>query len=164
VLLGDGGPGLSAHLDELGCTVGEELLVPTRIYARDCLALAAAVDVHSISHVTGGGLAANLARVLPSTVAVDVDRATWTPQPVFGVIKDLGNVEVADLERTFNMGIGMIAVVAAADADKAIELLGGRGVRAWACGSVRQRRDGERGDAEAKGGPGGAVSLVGQHS
>jgi phosphoribosylformylglycinamidine cyclo-ligase len=164
VLLGAGGPGLTAHLDELGRTVGEEMLEPTRIYARDCLALAAAVDVHAVSHITGGGLAANLARVLPEAVAVDLERATWAPQPVFGVIRDLGNVDVPDLERTFNMGIGMIAVVAETDADEAIALLVARGVPAWACGTVRERRDGEHGDAEAKGGPGGAVTLVGRHS
>jgi phosphoribosylformylglycinamidine cyclo-ligase len=163
VLLGDGGPGLDAHLDDLGRTVGEELLEPTRIYAKDCLALAAAVDVHAMSHVTGGGLAANLARVLPAHVAVDIDRATWTPQPVFGVIRDLGRVETPDLERTFNLGIGMVAVVAAGSADAAVALLNERGVPAWACGVVRERRDGEQGDAEAKGGAGGAVSLVGVH-
>lgn len=161
VLLGEGGPGLSAYRDELGRTVGEELLEPTRIYARDCLALAAAVDVHAISHVTGGGLAANLARVLPVEVAVDVDRSTWTPAPVFGLIGGLGGVATADLERTFNMGIGMIAVVAAADADRGIALLAERGLAAWACGVVRERADGEHGDAEAKGGAGGAVTLVG---
>jgi phosphoribosylformylglycinamidine cyclo-ligase len=163
VLLGADGPGLHAHLDELGRTVGEELLVPTRIYARDCLALTAARDVHAISHVTGGGLAANLARVLPPDVAVDVDRSTWQPQPVFDVIADCGRVDRADLERTFNMGIGMIAVVAAADAPAAVELLNSRGVPAWVCGTVRPRRDGETGDAEAKGGQGGAVALVGGH-
>jgi phosphoribosylformylglycinamidine cyclo-ligase len=160
VLLGDTGPGLAAHLDDLGRTVGEELLEPTRIYAKDCLALAAGVDVHAVSHVTGGGLAANLARVLPSDVAVDVDRGTWTPQPVFGLIGRLGSVATDDLERTFNMGIGMLAVVAAADAPAALALLRSRGVPSWVCGTVRRRRDGERGDAEAKGGSGGAVSLV----
>jgi phosphoribosylformylglycinamidine cyclo-ligase len=160
VLLGENGPGLEAVLPELGRTVGEELLEPTRIYAKDCLALIDAVDVHAISHVTGGGLAANLARVLPSDVAVDIDRSTWTPQPVFGVISGLGRVDVADMERTFNMGIGMIAVVAAADADTAIALLAERGLPAWSCGTVRVRRDGEHGDAEAKGGRGGAVSVV----
>ena len=96
-------------------------------------------------------------------MAVDLDRGTWTPQPVFDVIRTLGRVDVADMERTFNMGIGMIAVVAAGDADAAIALLGSRGVRAWACGTVRDRRDGEHGDAEAKGGAGGAVTVVGEH-
>lgn len=161
VLLGDGGPGLDAHLDELGRTVGEELLEPTRIYAQDCLALIESVDVHAISHVTGGGLAANLARVLPPQLAVDLDRSTWTPQPVFSVIGELGRVAQSDMERTFNMGIGMIAVVAKADAQRAIDVLASRGLRAWAGGQLRARRDGETGDAEAKGGRGGAVSLVG---
>ncbi len=164
VLLGEGGPGLAAHLDDLGRTVGEELLVPTRIYARDCLALATAVDVHAMSHVTGGGLAANLARVLPADVAVDIDRATWRPQPVFGVISALGRVDQADLERTFNMGIGMLAVVAESDADAALGVLAERGVPAWACGTVRARQPGESGDAAAKGGSGGAVTLVGRHA
>ena len=163
VLLGDGGPGLHAHNDDLGRTIGEEMLEPTRIYALDCLALARDVDVHAISHVTGGGLSANLARVLPVDVAVDLDRSTWTPQPVFGLIRDLGRVDTADLERTFNMGIGMIAVVNAADADRALALLAERGLSAWVCGTVRARRDGEHGDAEAKGGAGGAVTLVGEH-
>ncbi len=163
VLLGEGGPGLEAHLPEFGRAVGEELLVPTRIYAQDCLALAATVDVHSISHVTGGGLAANLARVLPTDMAVDLDRTTWTPAPVFSVIGELGRVDRGDLERTFNMGIGMIAVVAASDADAALALLAAREVPAWVCGTVRERRDGETGDAEAKGGAGGAVTLVGEH-
>jgi len=163
VLLGDDGPGLHAHLPELGRTVGEELLEPTRIYAMDCLALTAAVDVHAISHVTGGGLAANLARVLPVDVAVDIDRSTWAPQAVFDVIGGIGRVDVADMERTFNMGVGMIAVVAAAEADAAIALLAGRGLAAWSCGTVRERRAGEHGDAEAKGGQGGAVSLVSAH-
>jgi len=163
VLLGSDGPGLDAHLDDLGRTVGEEMLESTRIYAQDCLALAAAVDVHAFSHVTGGGLAANLARVLPTTVACDLERSTWTPAPIFTLIGALGGVERADLERTFNMGIGMIAVVAADDADEALRLLGDRGVTSWVCGTIRERRDGEAGDAEAKGGAGGAVSVVGDH-
>lgn len=164
VLLGAGGPGLMAHVDELGRTVGEEMLEPTRIYALDCLALAGALDVHAISHVTGGGLAANLARVLPEHVAVDVDRSTWTPHPVFGLIGDLGRVDRADLERTFNMGVGMVAVVGRSDADAALGLLRERGVPAWICGTVRDRREAETGDAEAKGGTGGAVSLVSAHN
>ncbi len=163
VLLGRDGPGLSAHIDALGRTVGEELLEPTRIYAQDCLALAAAVDVHAFSHVTGGGLAANLARVLPASVAVDLDRATWSPPAVMRLIGEVGSVEELELERTFNMGIGMIAVVASVDAERALDLLAERGIAAWPCGVVRERREGERGDAEAKGGVGGAVSLVGAY-
>ena len=166
VLLARSGLDLNAHVDELGRTLGAELLEPTRIYALDVLDLARAseVDVHSMSHVTGGGLAANLARVLPEELAVDLDRGTWAPQPIFGLIGNLGAVEQAELERTLNMGIGMLAVVAAGDESAAVALLRARGVEAWVCGSVRDRRDGETGDAEAKGGAGGAVTLRGTYA
>ncbi|MHB1164442.1 MAG: phosphoribosylformylglycinamidine cyclo-ligase [Candidatus Nanopelagicales bacterium] len=164
-LLTQAGLGLDLYVDALGRTLGEELLEPTRVYALDVLALTRdpAIDLHAASHVTGGGLAANLARVLPEGLALDVDRSTWQPAPVFGLIAEVGGVPVAEMERTFNMGIGMVAVVAAADADAAMVLLRARGVPAWACGTVRDRRDGEAGDAGAKGGSGGAVGLVAEH-
>ena len=161
VLLGDGGPGLGAHIDELGRSVGEEMLEPTRIYTKACLSLARTVDVHAYSHITGGGIAANVARVLPAHLAADIDRATWTPQPVFDVIGRLGGIEQIELERTFNMGIGMVAVVPADAADAAVVNLAASGVDAWVCGAVRERREGERGDADPKGGAGGAASVIG---
>lgn len=168
VLLGEtgraAGLALDSHVDVLGRTLGDELLEPTRIYTLDCLDLMAHADVRVFSHVTGGGLAANLARVLPKHAAADIDRATWVPQPVFGLIGDLGHVVRGELERTFNQGIGMFAVVSADSAEAALARLASRGVDAWVAGSVRDRRDGEHGDAEAKGGGGGAVTLVGDHS
>ena len=164
VLLGDGGPGLSATIDELGHTVGEELIIPTRIYAKDCLALADAVEVHAMSHITGGGVAANISRVLPQHLAVDIDRSTWTPQPVFTLIGGLGKVEQIELERTFNMGMGMIAIVPATAVDEALRVLSARGVPSWVCGEIRVRREGENGDAEAKGGKGGATTLIGSYA
>lgn len=151
---------LHMYVDELGRTVGEELLEPTRIYARDLLALIAGAEVHALSHITGGGIAANIARVLPDSLAIDIDRSTWRPQPVFGLIAATG-VVAAEMERTFNMGLGMIAIVPAAAADDALAILARRDVPAWTCGEVRDRRDGETGDAEAKGGSGGAVTLTG---
>ena len=161
VLLGTDGPGLAAYVPELGHTVGEEMLIPTRIYSLDCLALARTLEMHAFSHVTGGGLAANLARVLPVDLAADIDRGTWSLPPVFDVIARTGAVPQQDMERTFNMGIGMLAVVPAATEVAAIALLTSRGVHAWTCGEVRERRVGEMGDAEAKGGTGGAVNVVG---
>ena len=163
VLLGDGGPGLTAYIDDLGRTVGEEMLEPTRIYARDCLDLIDNVDVHAFSHITGGGIAANLARVLPAHLAIDVDRSTWVPLPVFDLIASHG-VARAEMERTFNMGMGMVAIVDATSAGTAIARLHERGVTSWLCGGVRERRDGEMGDAEAKGGAGGAALVVGEHA
>ncbi len=166
VLLSPPGWGLDRDVAEFGRTLGEELLVPTRIYARDCLELAAAngIEVHAFSHVTGGGIAANLARVLPDTAHVDVDRATWSPHAVFSTIGSVGSVTNDDLELTFNMGVGMIAIVAADSADAAIALLARRAVDAWTCGAVRARRNGETGDAQAKGGNGGSVALVGRYA
>jgi phosphoribosylformylglycinamidine cyclo-ligase len=161
VLLGSDGPGLAAYVPELGRTIGEEMLIPTRIYSLDCLALARNLEVHAFSHVTGGGLAANLARVLPEQLAADIDRGSWALPPVFDVIARTGAVPQQDMERTFNMGTGMLAVVPAAEESAAITLLTSRGVPAWTCGQVRERRVGEVGDAEAKGGTGGAVNVVG---
>ena len=142
---------LDQHIDELGTTLGEELLVPTRIYSLDCLALVAAVDVHAFSHVTGGGLAANLDRVLPAGVDVEIDRTTWAPAPIFELIRRVGDVATPELERTLNMGVGMVAVVASADADRALAVLTDRDVRCWVAGRAR-----------AGEGPG-ATTLVGSH-
>jgi len=164
VLLTTGGLDLHAHIDVLGRTLGEEMLEPTRIYALDVLDLARAddVEVHAFSHVTGGGLAANLARVLPADLAVDVDRGTWRPPAIFGLIAR--SVEPAEMERTFNQGIGMLAIVDAGSATSAVRRLESRGVPAWVAGAIRPRRDAETGDAPAKGGDGGAVRLVGAHA
>jgi phosphoribosylformylglycinamidine cyclo-ligase len=119
-----------------GRRIGEVLLTPTRIYARDCLALVGVAEVHAFGHITGGGIAENLARVLPAGVRGLVERPTWEPDPVFFFVGDRGHVEAPELERTLNMGIGMVAVVAADAADATVELLGRRGVPAWIAGEV----------------------------
>jgi phosphoribosylformylglycinamidine cyclo-ligase len=127
---------LAAEVPELGRPLGEELLTPTRIYARDCLALAAGCDVHAYAHVTGGGLAANLSRVLPPGTDAVLDRGSWHPQPVFGVLAAYGEVAPDEMERVFNMGVGMAAVVGRTDADRALRVLATRDVPAWALGEV----------------------------
>jgi phosphoribosylformylglycinamidine cyclo-ligase len=129
---------LEAVVDELGRPLGEELLVPTRIYAKDCLSLIEETDVHGFAHITGGGLAANLARVMPAHLSATVDRGTWTPGPVFGLIAGRGRVEQAEMERTFNMGVGMVALVAPADVDRALAVLTARHVPAWVAGEVTE--------------------------
>ena len=136
VLLAGAGWSLDRHVDELGRTLGEELLEPTTIYAKACLDLARNTATHAMSHVTGGGLAANLQRVLPDTLVAALDRGSWTPQPIFDLVRQVGAVEVATLERTLNCGIGMVAVTSAADADRAVALLRGHGLDAWVCGEV----------------------------
>ena len=141
VLLELAGWALDRDVHELGRTLGDELLEPTRIYAKDCLALVDAVEVHAFSHVTGGGLAANLARVLPPGVVARIDRATWRPAPVFGLVQDVGRVEQAEIEGTLNMGVGMVAVVAPDHADATLQLLGSRSVPSWVLGTVGAASD-----------------------
>jgi phosphoribosylformylglycinamidine cyclo-ligase len=121
---------------ELAQDLGAELLTPTRIYARDCLALADSCEVRAFAHVTGGGLAANLARVLPPHADAVLDRSTWHPAPVFSLLAERGRVPAPEMERVFNLGVGMAAIVAASDADRAIGLLAARGVPAWALGEI----------------------------
>jgi phosphoribosylformylglycinamidine cyclo-ligase len=135
---------LDRHVPELGRTLGEELLVPTRVYTPDLLALIDAVEVHAISHVTGGGLAGNLTRVMPGSCEVRIDRTTWSPPPIFSVIADLGSVSEADLEATFNMGVGMVVVLPADAADAGLRLLARRGVPVWVCGTVAPAGSGTR--------------------
>ena len=98
--------------------------------------------MHAFAHVTGGGLASNLSRVLPDTVSVELDRGTWAPPPVFGLVQARGRVEQAEMERTFNMGVGMVAVLAPEDADRALAVLTARHVPSWVVGTVAAGGDG----------------------
>ena len=150
MVLDQAGLDLDGTPPELGRPLGEELLEPTRIYALDCLALATECDVHAYAHITGGGLAANLARVLPPGTAAVLDRGTWRPPPVFGLLAGRGRVAGDEMERVFNMGVGMAAVVAPGDADRALRLLTGRGVPAWQAGEIIPAA-GERGTARLTG-------------
>lgn len=139
VLLDNARMPLDGQVEEFGRTLGEELLEPTRIYAKDCLALAAETEVRTFAHITGGGLAANLGRVVPAGLTAVLDRGTWTPDAVFGMIAQRGRVEVEEMERTFNMGVGMAAVVTAEDVDRALAVLTARHVPAWVLGEVAKQ-------------------------
>jgi phosphoribosylformylglycinamidine cyclo-ligase len=149
VLLEIGRMSLDGHVEEFGHTLGEEMLRPTRIYARDCLALVAETDVRTFAHVTGGGLSANLARVLPDGLRADLDRSTWTPAPVFKLIAGRGRVERAEMESTFNMGVGMVAIVPPEDVDRALAVLTAKHVPAWVLGEIRHADDGMATPGEA---------------
>ncbi len=135
-ILADAALDLDSEPADLGRSLGAEFATPTRIYAQHCLALANACQVHAFAHVTGGGLAANTARVLPPDADALLDRASWSPPPVFGVLAGLGSVDAEEMEHVFNMGVGMTAVVAAGDTDEAIRLLAERGVPAWPLGQI----------------------------
>ncbi len=164
VLLSEQGAGwsLDRSVDELGRTLGEELLEPTRIYAKACLDLARRTQTHAMSHVTGGGLAANLARVMPEDLVASLDRGTWTPRPVFDLVRRVGSIAQPDLERTLNCGVGMVGLVDPADADVAVEVLAGHGVDAWVAGRVGGP-SGSAAGPDVRLAPAERVRLHGQH-
>lgn len=146
---------LDRQVPELGSTLGEALLTPTRLYTLPCLDLLSRTQTHAMSHVTGGGLAANLERVVPESVSVRVDRSTWTRPAIFDLVAELGGVSQLDLEEALNIGVGMVALVASDHADAAVRLLGEHGIDAWVAGEV----------AEAGvHGAGGTVTLDGHHA
>jgi phosphoribosylformylglycinamidine cyclo-ligase len=149
-LLQRAGWSLDRHVDTLGRTLGEELLEPTTIYALACLELARQHGTRAMAHITGGGLAANLRRVIPASLSATVDRSSWSPHPVFALVRDVADVPRGDLEQTLNLGVGMVAVVAPEAADGALALLAGRGLQAWVCGTVSSV-------------PGGVVTMSGQY-
>ncbi|MTD16088.1 phosphoribosylformylglycinamidine cyclo-ligase [Nakamurella sp. YIM 132087] len=143
---------LEGHVEEFGRTLGEELLEPCRIYTQDCLRLVRETDVHAYAHITGGGLAGNLARVIPSHLTARLDRRAWTPLPVFGYIAGHGRVQRPEMEQAFNMGIGMTCVLAPDDVDRAMAILTARHVPAYVLGTM------EASDANAP-----RVLLEGEH-
>ncbi|NYI44143.1 phosphoribosylformylglycinamidine cyclo-ligase [Nocardioides aromaticivorans] len=140
------------HVEEFGRTLGEELLEPTRIYTKPCLAIARETETHAMAHITGGGLANNLARVMPPELKATLDRSTWTPAPVFDVVRRVGEVAQPDLEATLNCGVGMVALVAPDSVDAALARLGEFGIDSWVAGEVGV-------DPAQQG----TVELVGQH-
>lgn len=145
---------LDRDVPEFGRTLGEELLEPTGLYTKQMLALIDAVDVHAIAHITGGGLAANVERIIPCGVTLRVDRGTWQLPPIFSTIGRLGSIEFTDIEQTLNMGVGMVAIVDAGDGDAAASYVNDRGITAWVAGTV--------GAAEVPDEPG-TVTLAGSY-
>jgi phosphoribosylformylglycinamidine cyclo-ligase len=168
-ILGQKKIGYKDRSDDLGGVVGEVLLEPTRLYTSPLLRLLSdpivGTGIHALSHVTGGGIAANLARVLPIGSWAEVDRASWSPASVFRVLADLGDIDLESTEGTWNLGIGMIAVVAPHAVDGVIEKLGTDGMAAWVAGEVHtSTRDFAGFEQGAKGVNGGAVRLVGAYA
>jgi phosphoribosylformylglycinamidine cyclo-ligase len=115
----------------------DRLLEPTRIYVKSMLALAQALPVHGFAHITGGGLTDNIPRVLPDTCGVTLSREAWPRDPVFDWLQDAGGIADAEMYRTFNCGVGMVAIVPPDAVEAALELLKARGERASVIGVVR---------------------------
>ncbi|HWH97078.1 MAG TPA: phosphoribosylformylglycinamidine cyclo-ligase [Pseudolysinimonas sp.] len=152
---------------EFGGSIGAALLEPTRLYTSPLLKVLDQLPdvVHALSHVTGGGIAANLARVLPTGAWVEVDRSTWSPQPVFRILADWGGLQLTDAEGTWNLGVGFIAVVAPDAASAVTHALTAAGLPAWVVGRVTVGHHDLDGFVRgAKGVDGGAVRLVGSYA
>ncbi|WP_455223527.1 phosphoribosylformylglycinamidine cyclo-ligase [Kaarinaea lacus] len=126
-----------------GKTLGEALLQPTRIYVKSLLSLLKKVEVHSMAHITGGGLLENLPRVLPENCVAQIDKNSWKQPKIFQWIQDNGNVEEEEMFRTFNCGVGMVVVVKAADAEKSIEHLTKLGETTFLIGNITERTSGQ---------------------
>ena len=134
---------LDAYKDELeGRTLGETLLTPTKIYVKSVLALLEQVNVHAISHITGGGFYENIPRSLPEGYSVKVDKSALKILPIFKLIQQVGGISERDMFNTFNMGVGMSIVVNKADAEKALEILKAAGEDAYIIGTVIESDEG----------------------
>jgi phosphoribosylformylglycinamidine cyclo-ligase len=124
-------------------TLGEALLEPTRIYVKPVLAVMAQIAVKGIAHITGGGLLENIPRVLPDKTCARLDPSLWPRPAIFDWLQRYGHIDKAEMERTFNCGIGMVLVVARGDAKTAIDVLAQHGVDAYEVGAIVERKEGE---------------------
>ena len=130
-----------------GLHLGDALLQPTRIYVKDILALGEKVTIKGLAHITGSGLPGNVPRCLPDGTRAVLKESAWKRAPIFDVLQKLGEVERAEMFNTFNMGLGMTVVLAAADVQPALELLKARGLDAWDVGVIEAGTPGAEAEA-----------------
>ena len=119
-----------------GTLAARLLLEPTRIYVKPMLALMDKVPVKGLAHITGGGISENIPRVIPAGLHAEIDTSTWAQGPVFDFLQEQGRIATDEMRRTFNCGVGMVAVVGSDDADETIELLREQGEQAWRIGRI----------------------------
>ncbi len=129
---------LKKHFDELGCTLGEALLAPTKIYVKPVLAVMKEITVKGVSHITGGGFYENIPRSLKAGCCARIAKADVRTHALFELLAKTGNIPERDMFNTFNMGVGMVLTVAAEDADKAIEILKANGQDAYRLGVIAE--------------------------
>ena len=124
------------YIEELGKTIGEELLTPTRLYPQSCLPLLREFDLHGLVHITGGGFYDNIPRALPEAFAVEINAETWQVPAIFKLLQQWGNVDWHEMYRTFNMGIGMVLIASVDEAEKIEAFLAARGEIVYEIGRV----------------------------
>ena len=127
---------LNEYVESLGCTVGEALLKPTKIYVKPILKLIEQVKVKGISHITGGGFYENMPRMLREGVALKIDKNSYEVPPIFKLIAERGNIPERDMYNTFNMGIGMAVIVPESEVEKSLEILKQAGEESYLIGEV----------------------------
>ena len=132
---------LGAFVPELGKTLGDALLTPTRIYVKPVLSAIAAADVHGISHITGGGFYENIPRSIPDGFCANIDKAAVKILPIFTLLQEKGNIPERDMFNTFNMGVGMILIVSKDTADVALNTLNAAGENAYVIGEIGRGED-----------------------
>ena len=132
---------LGAYIPELGKTLGDALLTPTRIYVKPVLAAIKTAEVHGISHITGGGFYENIPRSVPDGFCAKIDKAAVKIPPIFKLLQEKGNIPERDMFNTFNMGVGMILIVSADTVDKALQTLKAEGEDAWVIGEITVEED-----------------------
>jgi phosphoribosylformylglycinamidine cyclo-ligase len=133
---------VDSHVPELGRTLGEELITPTRIYTETVQALLKDLPVHGLAHITGGGLVDNVVRVVPQGLGLVIRKGSWDIPPVFAFLRDAGRVSEIEMLRTFNTGIGMVAIVPKPAVSDVLDRLAGMHEKAFVIGEVVERRDG----------------------
>ncbi|MCP4119183.1 MAG: phosphoribosylformylglycinamidine cyclo-ligase [Desulfobacteraceae bacterium] len=134
---------VSTHIPELGKTLGEELITPTRIYSASLLSLVRDLPIHGLAHITGGGIDENIIRVIPDACKVVVEKASWEIPPVFRFLQEAGSVSDHEMHRTFNNGIGMIAVVPEASTQDVLDRLAAMDEKAYLMGEISAREGSE---------------------
>jgi len=141
ILLEDGKLDLNEYHEGLGGIAGEVLLTPTRLYGNAVTALLDQVEIHGISHITGGGFYENIPRMLPEDLGVELDREAIKVPRVFQVIQEMGRIDEKEMFSTFNMGVGMVIALDETEAEKALKLLPEMGEEAYVFGRVTEKRD-----------------------
>jgi phosphoribosylformylglycinamidine cyclo-ligase len=135
---------VNTYIKELGTSLGEELLKPTRIYVKAFNAIKDKIGVKGMAHITGGGIPGNLPRIFPIGISAIIREGSWHVPPIFNLIRDMGNVPIEDLRMTFNMGIGYIIVTPESESDKAISILKKTGYNSFLIGNIEKGGQGIR--------------------
>lgn len=135
---------VDSHVPELGKTLGEELITPTRIYSETIQSLVRDLPIQGLAHITGGGIMDNIVRIIPQACGIAIKKGSWDIPPIFPFLQEAGNVDEKEMMRTFNNGIGLVAVVPEENVQEVLNRLTGSGERAWAIGQVTKTRKNAR--------------------